>query len=206
MKHVLCPTERALQGGCITKPFTENKKPEGPSKCRVIAGFSGVRLSQRCHQPGYGSPGQNPPHVLPDTPPEPTHGSSNPPCSGGGSGAPGCCTSGSCRAHIWQLQSSASLLSGTRGPAGTIRAGVLLPCLLPLGLAGALSCWMLHKEQPEVLKFPSRPARSHPQHPAAERANPARLILILSSFQLIKASRHPAEDSLPVSLGGKAGP
>lgn len=58
----------------------------------------------------------------------------------------------------------------------------------------------------EVLKFPARHRRSHSQHPAAEQANPARLILPLGSFQLIKASRHPAEDSLPVSLEGKAGP
>lgn len=49
MKHSLCPTERALQGGCITKPFTENKNPEGPSKGRVIAGFAGVRLSDPAH-------------------------------------------------------------------------------------------------------------------------------------------------------------
>lgn len=56
------------------------------------------------------------------------------------------------------------------------------------------------------VKIPGTPGRRHPQHLAAERANPARLILFLSSFQLIKASRHPAEDSLPVSLEGKAGP
>lgn len=31
MKHALSPTERALQGGCITKPFTENKKPGAPA-------------------------------------------------------------------------------------------------------------------------------------------------------------------------------
>jgi len=58
----------------------------------------------------------------------------------------------------------------------------------------------------EVLRFPARPGRRHPQHPAAEPANPARLILFLGSFQFIKASRHPAEDSLLVSLEGKAGP
>lgn len=66
-------------------------------------------------------------------------------------------------------------------------------------------CWVL-PEAGEVLRFPAQPRRRHPQHPTAERANPARLILSLSSLQLIKASRHPAEDSLPVSLEGKAGP
>lgn len=59
-------------------------------------------------------------------------------------GGTGCCTSGGCRA--WDRSSPHA--QGSNGQQGTIHARVLLPCLLPLGLAGGFSCWMLYKEQP----------------------------------------------------------
>lgn len=87
-----------------------------------------------------------------------------------------------------------------------MEARVLPPCLLPATSLGLEAVGALQREAGGVLRFPARPGRRHPQHPAAARTDVARLIPFLSSFQLIKASRHPAEDSLPVSLEGKAGP
>lgn len=157
--------ERSPQGGCITKPFTENKKPEDPTKCTVIAGFSSARLSdspyERGDKPGSGSPGQKRSYAPPETPPEHTGGCSDPTCSSpsleeGGrwqeaaGGTPawlGCRTSGGCRA---QPTGTAPLpaLGGRRGrrasrggqarglPASLPAAP--LPCLTGRGFEAAL--------------------------------------------------------------------
>lgn len=217
MRHEQCPTERALWGAALPSHLLEIKSPKQMQQgdCRVFR-HEALRVpTQCCDQPSSGSPGQNPPQALPETPPRHTHGFSNAPCSSPALEEGGWWQEERDAAHLAAAGLGTAPLPTLRGQTGS-RApstpGCCSPASSPSASQGvsAAGCSTKSSREParaaEVLKFPSRPARRHPQHPAAERANPARLILILSSFQLIKASRHPAEDSLPVSLEGKAGP
>lgn len=149
MKHVLCPTECALQGGCITKPFTENKKPEGPSKGRVIAGFAGLSLSECAHTAVISqAPGAlaktHPMSCLKHLPNTHTASPSLPAAlllwrreAGGRRQHQGWDAAHLADAHLdlgWLLSPG----SGVKQAAGHIRGRVLLPCLLPLSLAEGL--------------------------------------------------------------------
>lgn len=149
-KHVACPTECAPQGGCITKPFTANKKPEDPTKCTVIAGFSSARLSDmRCDELGFRSPRQNQSCALPGTPPEHKQSCLNPTCSspapqeggwweeaaGGKPSRPGCCTSGGCRAQPTSITPLPALW-GKRGRRASCKQGGCILTRSPLSHRG----------------------------------------------------------------------
>lgn len=150
--------ERAPQEGCITKPFTENKKPEDPTKCTVIAGFSSARLSdspyERGDKPGSGSPGQKRSYAPPETPPEHTGGCSDPTCS-----SPllpawlGCRTSGDCRTQPTGI-APLPVLRGRRGRRASRggQARGLPPCLLPPSRGGGLK--LLYQEHRRDIKIP----------------------------------------------------
>lgn len=94
---------------------------------------------------------QNPPQELPETPPQSTHSSSSPPCwlwrrqAGGRRQRQRWDAAHLAAAHLAAAQfGMAPVPWSNRTPSKPSAA----PLPAPPSLAGALSCWMLYKEQP----------------------------------------------------------